>query len=394
MKNSFYLFVAVFILCISCHKEKKPVVPEEPEPKKEIINTLLSGSNCERFERLIKGYKMEELRSVKQTPDGGYIFCGATQTIAESEYDILVIKTDCFGNTEWMKTITNAYSDYGYDITPISTGGYFVIATVSTDPNYWKMISHKGQFILLDETGNVLSKKTCSTGQSTVLNRTIETADGSFLICGRDDTNGNFILKTDKYGSELWVKFLGYNALYDVAMHQKNYIACGSYLENNKEDVYVIEMNEDGNLIWSQTIQRNTGGIANSITVLNNNEIAISGWYRTSNTTFAGFAMRLNATGKEIWYKLLEGDGIQTPVNIVHTSNDDLVTMSRETGTFTIVKLDFNTGSIVWRVTKPAAPVINDFQLSFDGGFIITGSVLQYQGNMDGYILKTDKNGE
>jgi hypothetical protein len=393
MKNLFCFFISLIVLFISCRKDKDPKTPKEPEPVKEIINTLVSGSNCTSFERLFKGYKMEEFMSVKQTKDEGYIFCGSTETIAESESDILVVKTDCFGKTEWMKTISNTYSDYGFDIIPVSTGGYFITAKFSKDPSSWKSNSTQCQLISLDDAGNVLWKKNCNIGYYTTLYRVIETAGGDFLILGRDEQLGGFILKTNAGGGEIWIKYLDNINLNDVATYNNNYITCGSITINNHVAIYLAEMNADGDTLWTKSIDKNIGGGAGSITILSNNEIAVSGTYRTSNTTFVGFVMRLDATGKEIWYKSLEAEGIQSLVNIASTTGDDIITVGTKPGAFTIVKLDFNTGSIVWTAPKSADPLVRDFQLSADGGFIIVGGLFQHIGNRDAYVLKTDKNG-
>ena len=393
MKTQLLLFVTVVILFISCRKDKgqDTIVPE---PTKEIINSLVSGTDCIRFERLLKGYKMEDIRAVKQTKDGGYIFCGATETIAQSESDILIVKTDCFGKTEWMKTITNAYSEFGYDIIPVSSGGYFVAATVFTNPSYWKMIGHRGQFILLDSVGNLMSKQYATTGNATILRKAVETADGGFLICGEDKNEGNFILKTDAWGSQLRVKYLGNCSFYDIAVHNNKYLTCGSILNSQGESaIYLAEMNAEGDTLWTKSIDKNIEGGASSIAILNNNEIAIGGTYRTSNTTFAGFVMRLDAVGKEIWYRSLDADGLQTLVNVAGTSGNGIVTVGTIPGAFTIAKLDSGTGSILWKVTKSSVPYINDFQLTPDGGLIIVGNLFQSEGNIDGYILKTDNNG-
>jgi hypothetical protein len=396
MKNLFPFFISVIVLCISCKKDKKDqTTPKEVEPPKEIINSLISGTDCIRFERLFKGYKGEDFMSVKQTPDGGYIFCGSTETIAESESDVLVVKTDCFGRTEWMKTISNTYSDQGYDIIPVSTG-YLLVASFSLDPRYYKSISYQSQLIWLDETGNVIGKQNSHMGTSTHYNKVIETPDGGFMICGTDNSNGSFILKTSSGGGETWIKYFDSDTrVYDVSVNtSKNYIACGSVKINQQEDIYLVELNAAGDIVWQKSIDKgNIINEAGSVRTLSNNEIVISGYNRTSGATLPGFAMRLDANGKEIWYKSLEAEGIQSLGNIVITTDNNIITFGTHPGPFTIVKLDVNTGSILWTSLKSANSLIRDLQLSADGGLIIAGMVWPSSGNSYGYILKTDKDG-
>lgn len=196
---------------------------------------------------------------------------------------------------------------------------------------------------------------------------------------------------------EAWIKYFdSYISLYDIKMNtNKNYIACGSVKINQQEDIYLVEMNPAGDIVWEKSMDKsNIVNEATSVLTLSSNEIIICGYNRTSGVTLPGFVMRLDANGKEIWYKSLEAEGIQSLVNIVGTTGNDIITVGTKPGAFTIVKLDFNTGSIVWTVPKSADLLIRNLQLSADGGFIIAGSLWQSPGNTDGYILKTDKNGD
>jgi hypothetical protein len=150
-----------------------------------------------------------------------------------------------------------------------------------------------------------------------------------------------------------------------------------------------VELNANGDTLWTNSIDKKNGEVATFITVINN-DIVISGYYRTSNTTFAGFVMRLDATGKEIWYKSLQTDGFESPVNIAGTSSNEIVVVGTKTGQLNIVRLDFISGSILSNVTKSGYRGPNDFQLTADGGLVITGGYYDKSGT---FFMKTDQNG-
>ena len=59
--------------------------------------------------RTFGGGGTDEAMAVQQTIDGGYIIVGYTNTIGSGNYDILLIKTDGFGNELWTKTFGGAY---------------------------------------------------------------------------------------------------------------------------------------------------------------------------------------------------------------------------------------------------------------------------------------------
>ena len=389
-----YWFAILLLLIFSCNRDKT-IVEQPPEQKQEITNIILFGNNCKSFERLIKGSKMEDLMAVKQTVDGGYILCGSTETIAANQYDILIIKTDCYGNSEWMKTISNNFTDLSFDITPISTGGYILSAISSTVPNSFPIISYQGQLIKLNKSGNIIWKKTCNVGNSTFLYKVIEASDGGFTICGTDNTLGGFILKTDSSANQTWIKKFGDSIkVYDISIKNKNYVVCGSVSINQQDDIFLSEINQLGETVWTKNIDKNKiSNEAYSILTLSNNDIIISGYNRTSGTNLPGFAMRLNTIGNEIWYKSLELEGINFLGDIVSLSDNEILSVGSKPNALTFVKFNSNNGSIIWTLDKSSNAIINDLQLTTDGGFILVGNLFHSANNIDGYILKTNQNG-
>ena len=123
MKNSLFHFVILISLLSSCKKNEHFI--DDSSVNSKITNTLITSSSCSKSYRILVGSKMEDLWSINQTLDGGYVLCGSSETIAESEHDILILKTDCFGETIWIKTITNDYADFGYDVIELKDGVHF-----------------------------------------------------------------------------------------------------------------------------------------------------------------------------------------------------------------------------------------------------------------------------
>ncbi len=391
MKEILILIITTIFL-VACKKEE-PV--EIPEVDPTIENTLITGSNCTSFYRLIEGKKMEDLYSVKQTSDGGYIFCGSTGTVAKSEDDILVIKSNCFGETEWIKTISNDYTDVGYDITPISTGGYLLIANYSLNPSTYPIISHQGQVIKLTDSGDVLWEKQYNFGNSTLFKKIIEISDGGFIVCGTDDSNGAFVFKIDASGAEIWRNEFGNNTrLHDIAITTSlNYVACGSVTKNQQEDIFITELNILGDTVWTKSVDKNN--ITNeALSIVSfSNDIIISGYNRISGVDLPGFVMRLDATGNEVWYKSLETESIVELTNIVATQDNEILGTGSKSNLLTLIKMSSSNGSIIWEKNKQTNPIIRDLQLCNDAGFILTGNLFVSTGNRDGFILKTDLNG-
>ena len=76
----------------------------------------------------------DNIYSVRQTPDGGYILAGRVEVDYPQDADLLIIKTDANGEVEWDQTYGGAYWEacYGRDILLTSDGGYLFFGVTSS----------------------------------------------------------------------------------------------------------------------------------------------------------------------------------------------------------------------------------------------------------------------
>lgn len=133
-----------------------------------------------QWNKFFGGTDVDRGLSVQQTSDGGYILTGYTASSGAGLDDMLLIKTDSSGNTQWQKTFGGTGRDYGNSVIQSSDGGYVVtgytLSYGAGGDDLW--------IVKTDEQGNLLWNKTLGGAQSDVGNYIIESSDGSFVITG------------------------------------------------------------------------------------------------------------------------------------------------------------------------------------------------------------------
>ena len=77
-----------------------------------------------QWTRTIGGPNYDYGVAIWQSPDGGYVIGGYTQSFGQGLYDVYLIKLDSAGNLQWTRTIGGSDSDYGYALVPSVDGGY------------------------------------------------------------------------------------------------------------------------------------------------------------------------------------------------------------------------------------------------------------------------------
>src|ERR1044071_3573672 len=93
-----------------------------------LIKTDSSGTLL--WSKVYHGNGAEEMSSVRETADHGFIITGGTSSAGAGSFDALLIKTDSVGNLTWSKVYGGAGYDYFTYCVQTFDGGY--ISTGST----------------------------------------------------------------------------------------------------------------------------------------------------------------------------------------------------------------------------------------------------------------------
>ena len=210
-------------------------------------------------------------RSVQQTTDGGYVLCGTTQGVFDTnewgDPGIYLIKTDAIGAEEWSQTF-EGYGN-GEEIQQTTDGGYIItgFTNLLDGPNIW--------LIKTDEIGEEEWIQNFG-GENVDMGYSVkQTTDGGYIITGYTESFWNiwdglgvYLIKTNEDGEEEWSQILGEEQIdFGYSVQQTNdggYIITGmtgtSLDSMNGMDMYLIKTNENGSKEWSQTFEQGFSG--------------------------------------------------------------------------------------------------------------------------------------
>lgn len=229
-----------------------------------------------------------------QAADGGYILAGTSDSSISGEKsensrgmtDGWIIKTDGSGNIEWQKTIGGSAGDFITAVVQTPDGG-FLIGGYSNSPisgekaepsfggtDYW--------ILRLNNVGDIIWQRTIGGSGFDRLYSIIETADNGYLIGGESDSpasglktensrggNDFWILKLDSGGAIEWQKTYGGSGndgvgSYSLAASLDGYIIVGgsdSNISGDKtedsrggDDAWIVRLTQTGEILWQKTI--------------------------------------------------------------------------------------------------------------------------------------------
>lgn len=186
------------------------------------------------WEKTFGGIYKDELQSLIQTKDGGYLAGGTSNSPIsgnkkESNYgqgDYWVIKLDKNGEEEWQRTIGGDKDDRLSTLIETRDGNYILGGSSSSEAVGRKYESNgEGSdfwIVALNENGKIIWQKSFDFGENDVLTSLVENEDGSLFIGGHIQNeystnkktntpgiNDYIALKISPDGEELWKVIVG-----------------------------------------------------------------------------------------------------------------------------------------------------------------------------------------
>jgi hypothetical protein len=260
----------------------------------------------------------EYISSVQQTSDEGYIIAGCTFSFKENSHgDVYLIKTNSSGDTVWTKTYgENSFWEDIKSVQQTSDSGY-----IMTGCAYDIFIaSDKSFFIKTDSLGDTVWTKTYG---SKYLYSVQQTSDHNYIIAGTSYYPGRsydaLLIKSNSSGDTIWTKnHGGINTDYANFVQQtsdQGYIIAGeteSFGAGGK-DVWLIKTNSSGDTIWTKTYGGSGNDIAYSVV-----QTSDSGYI------IAGETESFGAGDSDVWLIKTDQDGNTEGITFIDNSTNNI----------------------------------------------------------------------
>ncbi len=229
----------------------------------------LDAKGTIEWQKSYGGRYVDELRSIEQTVDGGFIvgaysnspYSGNKEQENKGNGDYWVLKLDKEGAIEWQKTIGGDQDDHLYVAHQTYDKGYIIGGNSNSSSSNDKSKSNREGtdiwVLKLDENGEIVWQETYDFGKVDILTSLVENDDHSFLIGGY--AKGNIAFRTDKSekiqegiddyialkinekGEELWSRILGSNG--EDVLKKVIETRDGGYLMAGTSNPYPVTLN-------------------------------------------------------------------------------------------------------------------------------------------------------
>ncbi len=397
---------------------------------------LFAQAPAIQWQNSIGGNSDDDLYSLQQTADGGYILGGTSASNISGDktenslggYDYWVIKLDSTGAIQWQNTIGGDKNDLLFSLQQTTDGGYILGGVSDSDISGDKTENSLGSdywVIKLDASGGILWQNTIGGGGYDKLFSLQQTTDGGYIVGGTsfsyisgdktENSNGSsdyWVLKLDASGAIQWQNTIGGNGNDEIESLQQTvdggYILGGysdSDISGDKTenslggyDYWVMKLNSTGAIQWQNTIGGDTTDYFSTLQQTTDGGFILGGYSKSNisgdktenswgNSDF--WVVKLDATGVIQWQNTIGGNGKDAIESLQQTADGgyilggysdsnisgDKTENSSGLSDYWVIKLDA-TGAIQWQnnIGGSLSDLFRSLQQTADGGIILGGS--------------------
>ncbi len=278
------------------------------------------------------GSEFEIAYQILQTPDGGYIFGGYTNsedgdlTITNSAQDYWIVKLDTGLSLEWYHRYGGHATDEAFSIQPTSDSGYVLSGYAYSSNGH--VTGHNGMtdcWIVKTNSNGVLQwQKSLGGSDDDQGSMVRSTTDGGYIVSSYASSNDSDV--TDNHGlGDMWIVKL------DSSGNISKSKSFGGTMDENSSSIIPMD---DGGFITAGYSASDDGDVT------------------SNHGTYDYWIVRMDSALNLVWQKSIGGSGIETAQAILKksdgtflvlgssTSNDGDITGNKGATDIWLIKLD------------------------------------------------------
>ncbi len=248
------------------------------------------------WQKQYQGMHDQQFRAIAATSDQGLITIGSTNSNGDVQHDVLILKMNNDGETQWGRTIGNlGMNENGVSVQEIAGGGFRIAASGGWTGALLAQLNATGDAVWAHRYAVPFSSPTVPVDVR-------NTADGgAILLCRRFtalSTHDLVVFKTDAVGSVQWVRAIGGTGN-ETPQHIEQSPDGGYFISANSNSFFphtqlLIKLSSAGTLEWCRGFTE--GGAGGAFVVMPDGGVCLA-----SNSSSWFVLIRVDAQGELLW---------------------------------------------------------------------------------------------
>ena len=371
-----------------------------------------SPSQADAFIKFFGDFDKDTGYDVKRLDDGGYAIVGTTTT-EDAVTDIILIRTDRFGNEIWEpKQYGGEYNDRAFSFKALPDGGFAILGSKGVRSNT-RFISNM-YLIRTNSRGDTLWTREYGGFSRDVGYHLDITSDGGFIMIGATEdvstgVSDIFIVKTDADGEVLWTRTHGgsgndvgtYIAETSYGYIYSGYTSSFSQPGQSNSNIFIAKTNTVGRVTFPYTYGSSGNDTGKSVIPVPGEGYVILGTTTNPSTNTKSIFLSLvgDDISRPVWTKTFGGDINHVAGSLKRATDGSFIItgtqeLSSANHSIFLLKVDRDGNQLFYKTyggTGRQRGEAVDF--TQDGGYIITGSN-ELGGNSMITLIKTKAGGE
>jgi len=251
------------------------------------------------------------------------------------ESDLWALKLNSSGDLLWESTYGRGYRGVGTGAVELADGSFIIVGQIQQPEN--TEFIQDAHIIKVSNSGDLLWEKIYGEQGDDGVGSIITLENGEFLVGGAFETSSSgkdvWIIKLDESGDIIWDKKYG-GSKDDIAASliptaDGNFVAVGNSASRDRDvsnneglaDMWILKINEDGDLLWESTYGKTLHEIATSVIESDDKGYIVAGVTNSNNGKDDGLIVKFNVQGQLRWESTIGGSEFDQLLSITRGTN-------------------------------------------------------------------------